>query len=80
MVSVGGGRESLVGRERFTSWGGVGRIWPKPSGRRGRGEAPTTHGGGAVVVGVLGGVVGAVVGVVVGAWLVSGERADGRLR
>ncbi|GGS39366.1 hypothetical protein GCM10010171_38030 [Actinokineospora fastidiosa] len=38
-----------MGKARLARTGGVGRIWPKPSGRRGRGLAPTTHTGRVVV-------------------------------
>ncbi|GAB3906621.1 hypothetical protein GCM10029964_103620 [Kibdelosporangium lantanae] len=36
---------SFVGNDRFTSSGGVGSTFPKPSGRSGNGFFPTSHTG-----------------------------------
>jgi hypothetical protein len=36
---------SFVGNDRFTSSGGVGNTFPKPSGRSGNGVFPTCHTG-----------------------------------
>src|SRR6266516_379230 len=40
---AGGGSRSTVGRRRSRRAAGVGRTWPKPSGRSGMGRAPSTH-------------------------------------
>ena len=47
------GSRSMVGSRRLRSAAGVGRTWPKPSGRSGSGVAPTRQAAEGLEVGVL---------------------------